>query len=150
MTMYDYSVFQLILMITITGFFLNLLWEVLHSMLYDWDKPPLINNIYKFIPRIVFFASLFDAVFIMIFLLINSAINNGFKWVYTPVSMDYLILAIMGVITAILIEIWAVKTDQWSYHKRMPVVFGIGLTPLVQLALTSCLSLYLVSQLVIY
>ena len=40
------------LKIVIFGFFLNLLWEVLHSMLYDWNKDPLINDIFVYIPRI--------------------------------------------------------------------------------------------------
>lgn len=41
----------------VSGFFLNLLWELLHSLLYNWNKPPLVNDVYVYIPRIVFFAS---------------------------------------------------------------------------------------------
>lgn len=128
-----------------TGFFLNLLWEVLHSLLYDWDRPPLHNNIYRYIPRIVFFASLFDAVFILLFSLGRSFFYGGFSWIATPVLMDFVFFCALGIVTAIVIELLAIRLKWWHYHKRMPTIFGMGLTPLVQLALTSSAALTLVS-----
>jgi hypothetical protein len=137
------------MMIITVGFFLNVLWEVLHSYLYDWNKPPLVNDIYVYIPRIVFFASLFDALFIMIFLLLNALIMNDFDWIIYPDNLDYGIIALMGFLTAILIELWAIRKNKWSYTKKMPLIFGAGLTPLVQLALTSVLSIYIINNIVL-
>jgi len=141
------SIISRILSIVVIGFFLNLLWEVLHSLLYDWDKAPLINNIYVYIPRIVFFASGFDAFWIFTFIIWNSLFHRGVEWIKVPQKRDYLTFAAIGVITAIFIELQAIFFNQWEYNEYMPLVFGIGLTPLIQLALTSSISLYLVSHL---
>jgi len=72
-----------ILIIITLGFFFNLLWEVSHSLLYDWDVPPLINNIYVYIPRIIFFATGFDAFWIFTFILWNSLLRLNFKWIWS-------------------------------------------------------------------
>ncbi len=39
-------------------------------------------------------------------------------------------------------EMYSLKTGKWEYAKEMPIVFGVGLTPLVQLFLTGVLTLY--------
>jgi hypothetical protein len=145
----QYSISSIIIMIVVVGFFLNLLWEVAHSMLYDWDKPPLVNNIYKYIPRIIGFATLLDAVWIFTFLLWNSLLQSGFQWLYDPTRGDYLVLVILGIIYAIVIEVIAVVFNMWSYNRYMPVILGIGLSPLLQLAFTSVLSLYIITTLVL-
>ncbi|TFG08866.1 MAG: hypothetical protein EU539_00970 [Promethearchaeota archaeon] len=135
-------------MIVIFGFFFNLLWEVLHSMLYDWDKAPLVNNIYVYIPRIVFYASLYDAFWMFFMVMVNSALNRNFKWLHAPQKRDYALLIIGGLTIAIISEISATMIhDEWSYNQYMPQVFGIGLTPLIQLAFTVVLSVYLSTKL---
>ncbi|MBD3255507.1 MAG: hypothetical protein GF383_10460 [Candidatus Lokiarchaeota archaeon] len=135
-------------MIVIFGFFFNLLWEVLHSMLYDWDKAPLVNDIYIYIPRIVFYASLYDAFWMFFMVMINSGINRSFKWLYSPQKRDWALLIAGGLAIAIISEISATMIhDEWSYNEYMPQVFGIGLTPLVQLAFTVVLSVYLSTKL---
>jgi len=135
-----------VLMIFILGFFLNLLWELLHSLLYDWDATPLINNIYVYIPRIVFGASFLDALWILAFIILNSIIHRSFQWVEAPTRRDYITLIIIGIITAIFIELEAIVFNHWSYNEFMPVILGIGLTPLIQLALTSIICLYTTSK----
>jgi len=144
-----FSPTEAVLLVVAVAFFLNLLWEVLHSMLYDWNAPPLVNDIYRFIPRITGFATLLDAVWIACILLINAARAGGFDWIYEPGAADYATVAACGVASAVLIELAAIRFNMWHYHQRMPLVFGMGLTPLVQLALTGCASLYIVSGLVL-
>lgn len=144
-----FSPTEAVLLVVAVAFFLNLLWEVLHSMLYDWNAPPLVNDIYRFIPRITGFATLLDAVWIACILLINAARAGGFDWIYEPGAADYATVAACGVASAVLIELAAIRFNMWRYHRRMPLVFGMGLTPLVQLALTGCASLYIVSGLVL-
>ncbi len=143
-----FSPLEAVLLVAAVAFFLNLLWEVLHSMLYDWDRPPLVNDVYRFIPRITGFATLLDAVWIACIVLINAARAGGFDWIYAPGVADYITVAACGFASAVLIELIAVRFTMWSYHRRMPLVFGMGLSPLVQLALTGCASLYIVSALV--
>ncbi len=142
-----FSPLEAVLLVGAVAFFLNLLWEVLHSMLYDWDTPPLVNDIYRFIPRITGFATLLDAVWICCILLVNALRAGGFGWIYAPGAADYATVALCGLASAVLIELVAIRFNLWSYHRRMPLVFGMGLSPLVQLALTGCASLYIVSAL---
>lgn len=144
-----FSPAEAVLLVVAVAFFFNLLWEVLHSMLYDWNVPPLVNDIYRFIPRITGFATLLDAVWIGCILLVNAARAGGFAWIYHPGGADYATVAVCGLAGAVLIELAAVRFNMWSYHRRMPLVFGMGLSPLVQLALTGCASLYVVSGLVL-
>jgi len=144
-----YATDSIVFMIVIVAFFLNLLWEVAHSMLYDWDTPPLVNNIYKYIPRIIGFATFLDAVWILTIILLNALRRGGFEWLYRPAQGDYLTFIILGIIYAIIIELIAIIFNMWSYNRYMPKIFGIGITPLVQLSLTGVLSLYIVSTLVV-
>jgi len=135
-------------MIVIFGYFFNLLWEVLHSMLYDWNKAPLVNDIFEFIPRIVFYASIYDAFWVFLAIMVNSGLNRGFKWLYDPQIRDYAVLITGGLIIAIISEISATMwSNEWSYNVYMPQILGIGITPLIQLSFTFALSVYLSSKL---
>jgi uncharacterized membrane protein len=115
-----------IIMIVVFSFFFNLLWEVLHSLLYDWNKEPLINDIYVYIPRIVFYATLFDAIWISTFIMWNSVFQRSLKWLKNPSRNDYLAFLILGIIYAILIEWSSIVFNLWEYHPYMPLIFGIG------------------------
>jgi hypothetical protein len=138
---------RMILKIVIFGFFLNLLWEVLHSMLYDWNKSPLINDIYVYIPRITGFASALDSLWIFTFILWTSIVNKSFNWLKEPQVKDYAVFIVLGIIYAIFFEWMATELNFWSYNEYMPLLFGIGLTPLIQLALTGVISLFFASKL---
>ena len=135
-------------MVAIIGFFLNLLWELLHSLLYDWNAPPLVNDIYVYIPRIIFGASCADAAWIVGFVSINSAIQKDVRWLYQPERRDYIVICLLGIIAAIIIEIQAMLFNMWEYNHYMPLILGIGLTPLVQLAMTGMLSVFLSTKII--
>jgi hypothetical protein len=138
---------RMTLKIVIFGFFLNLLWEVLHSMLYDWNKDPLINDIFVYIPRITGFASALDTLWIFTFILWASIFNRSFTWLRDPQIKDYGVFIVIGILYAIFFEWIAMELNLWTYNEYMPQVFGIGFTPLVQLALTGIISLYFASKL---
>jgi len=54
---------------------------------------------------------------------------------------------VFGVIAAIWIEYRAVfLLDRWGYVAAMPTIFGVGFTPLVQLALTGLVSLWVTKK----
>jgi hypothetical protein len=55
----------------------------------------------------------------------------------------YLLSALFGAIAAVLFEGLGITLHLWAYGARMPIVFGIGAVPLVQLTLLIPLSLYL-------
>jgi len=49
---------------------------------------------------------------------------------------------IVSILFAYTWEIYALKDKKWEYTDKMPLIFGVGLTPLIQLALTGFLSIY--------
>ena len=135
----------LIVSLIIISFFLNLFWEILHSLLYDWNIPPHENNVYFFIP-IILLATLGDVFYILIIFLLWSVVKKNVSWILIPKSNDYIALSFFGIIFALFIEIKAKYYNSWYYNQFMPLVFGIGLTPLIQLSITSILSLYIINK----
>lgn len=123
------------------SFLLNLFWEVMHSVLYDWNAAPLENSVYFYVPRILY-STLGDGIVIALIFGFLSALNGGTAWVRMPRFRDMLFLVFSGLFFAVLIEIRAHAFNWWSYNGYMPLVFGIGLTPLIQLSITSLVTLW--------
>lgn len=119
-------------------FILNLIWEFSHHFLYISHL-----EIPKFL--LLFFASFADVIIISIIFLIVSLKNKNLDWIKKPAKLDYLLIIILGLLVAIFIELGALKLGQWAYTEIMPTIFGIGLTPLVQLFVTAILSILLLN-----
>ena len=140
-----HKIWKIFLIIFILAFFLNLLWEVSHSLLYDWNTLPLENIVSYCVPKILK-STLGDGFYITLIFIINSLFRKNLKWINKPKKIDYVILIILGVIFAIFIEIKAKIFNLWAYNQYMPTIFGIGLTPLIQLAIVSILVLLIISK----
>lgn len=111
-----------LLIIFISALILNLIWEHAHSVLYVHYKGEETTSL------ILTRAALFDAFIITFFAYI-------FKNIWYVV--------VVAVLFAIGLEIWALETGRWAYTEGMPVIFGIGLTPAIQLALLAYISVKL-------
>jgi len=110
-----------------TAFLLNLVWENLHYVHYVHYKG---GEITQFI---LLRATLFDAVFITLLaiLFIKFAYFRDRKWYALPI----------GIVVAILIELFALQTGRWAYNEFMLVIplINTGLTPTIQLGTLSYL-----------
>lgn len=117
-----------IFLIFTISFFLNAIWENLHSFLYDNYMGGKITEF------ILLRATLSDAIYITIIAL---------PFIFYPAlkKKDWLII-IFGFIISILIEYYALSAGRWSYNSMMPIIpfLGIGLTPTVQLGLLGYIS----------
>ena len=140
------STLNFIILIFIISFLLNLFWEVSHSPLYDWKQPPLENTVDYYIPKILK-ATISDAFYVTLIFLIVTLINRNINWINKPTQKNLLIIIILGLVISISIEVKAKILNQWTYNDLMPQIFGIGLTPLIQLALTSLITLYIINSL---
>ena len=127
-----------ILYLFITAFITNLIWENLQAPLYTSFK----NFGQHFSFCLV--ASLVDAVVILAFYFIISLIRKDAFWLLKIRLADMLVLLALGLSTALLFEKWALQSGTWDYTSEMPVIFGIGLAPLIQLAILSIISFYFV------
>lgn len=119
-----------LILIFVIAFLLNILWENLHSFLYDNYQGGTITEF------ILIRASLFDAFLILIFYLFIHVLN---------IRSDYGVMIIFGFIVAVLIEFYALGTGRWMYNEYMPIIpfLKIGLTPTIQLAVLGYTTLFL-------
>jgi len=112
------------------AFFLNLLYEILHSLLYlTCLEAPSKKYVYLIIK-----GAIFDGFSITIIYLIS---------LFPPNNLQILVFLSISLIFAYAWEVYSLKKKKWEYSEKMPKVFGVGLTPLIQLALTGIISVYL-------
>lgn len=137
--------FKYLFAIFSVSFLINLFYEVSHSVLYNWNVLPLENTVYFYVPRILS-ATLGDGIFISIIFLLNCLFQRGISWVKRPKKRDYFAFAFLGIIFAVAVELKASAFNSWTYLDSMPAILGIGLTPLIQLALTGIVSLFTLAR----
>ncbi len=121
-------------------FSFNLIWEFLHYGLYI-DLTGIPSNIHLII------ASFTDLILVLFIFLIISTFRKGITWIENTKKSDYIIIILLGMLIAILIEIYSITHNRWFYTEYMPTIFGIGISPLIQLFTTAIISLWLYQQL---
>ena len=126
--------------IFVFSFALNFLWENLQFLLYASNNIG-INNYFL----LMLYASFVDAVIVLAIFLFLSLINKSINWKLNV--RNILLFSIILIVISALIEINALKTGRWTYSSLMPTVFGIGLSPLIQLAVTGLISLIITRKL---
>ncbi len=118
---------------------LNLIWEFSNYKLYiDLSGTPSVLHL--------IIASFADLFLIMFVFLIISIFRKNINWIEKPNKLDYLIIILLGLLIAIAIEVYSLSKGRWSYTDLMPTIFGIGLSPLIQLFTTSILSLWIINK----
>jgi len=72
-------------------------------------------------------------------------------WPVSPVRRGAATVAFLltGVLLAALYERWALATGRWAYDAHMPVVFGIGASPLAQWVVLPSLELMILTRLLL-
>ncbi len=136
----DFLKIKNLLIIGLIALVLNLAWEFSHYALYI-D----LSGIAKY-PHLIL-ASLVDMLIVFIILIFVSLKNKDFGWVERPTKIDYFSVIVLGFLIAVLIEAVNLNLGRWAYQESMPVIFGLGLSPLVQLSLTGSISLFILNRL---
>lgn len=124
------------LIVGLLAFTLNLLWEFSHYSLYV-D----LSGIQKY-PHLVL-ASFVDMLLILSIFALISFKNKNIGWMGNPRRRDFVWVILSGLFIAAIIEIINLKLERWEYTSAMSTFFGIGMSPLIQLALTGVISLLL-------
>jgi len=122
---------DMLLTIFFVAFFLNLLYEVLHSGLYT----TCLEASFKKYQYLMLKASLFDGLAISLIYFIASLISQKY---------EIIIFILISLVFAYSWEIYSLKKKKWEYANTMPKIFGAGITPTIQLALTGVISIYIV------
>ena len=111
---------------------LNIVWENAHAFLYaSYQSAPITEYI-------LLRAAVGDAIMLTI-LAITFLYFDFFRkriWLVIP----------LGILVAILIELYALNTGRWAYNEYMPLIpfLQLGLTPTIQLGFLGYLTLLLV------
>jgi len=116
------------------SFLLNLVWEVLHSQLYT----TCLEIPFKKYPRLIITASLKDGIWISIFYLITYLIFQNAEILTNPYQLTLFI--VLCLTFSFIDEKVSINLKRWEYSKQMPTIFGIGITPLLELAITGILT----------
>lgn len=116
------------------AFVFNFVWEWLHSALYlSYQGGPITI-------LVLMRATLFDAIFITVLYSLYSKIKffKNKLWV----------ILIISLLSAIIIELYALSTGRWAYNDLMPIipVINTGLTPTIQLLVLTYLTFKLVDK----
>lgn len=119
---------------------LNIIWEFSHYFLYI-D----LSGIPKYAHLII--ASLADAFILFGIFTVVSLKNKNLTWIAHPDTSDYVFVVCVSLVVAIFIELINLNLGRWKYTAVMPTLFGIGISPLIQLALTGIIALIIITSL---
>lgn len=111
----------------------NLIWENIQAPLYQ----PYVSFVQHF-PLCVK-ASVWDVGYVTVLYLGIAGLNRDFFWIRRRRAINYALVVVISLAMAWWIEFDALRDGRWSYGDRMPVIFGAGLSPLLQLPLLSLL-----------
>jgi len=133
------------LWVVVFAFFLHSWYELLHSALYeDWTQ----YN-YMVIVLITFISAVTDGVISWALFIIATLVRKG-KWDWRKpwnlnATLFIIALALLGQTMG---EVFALRTNRWSYGPLMPTipVLGVGLTPLLQMPLMILITFWLAQQ----
>ncbi len=123
-----------VVVLLISAFALNWVWEVAQSSAYQTAEQSMTESLF-----FCTLASVIDAVTILgIFIAAAFLFGRG-GWKF------YLTIALLGAVCAVAFEKIAFTFGWWNYHEKMPRVplLGTGLSPFLQLTLLSPLAVWL-------
>jgi len=124
--------------IFLTAFFINLLYETAHSLLY---KTCLEMSVQKYVPLIIR-ASVYDSIWIILIYLITS-LSFGNKNIFDN-YFQVIWFSVLSIISAYFWELYSIKNKRWEYSPKMLLIFGAGLTPTFEIFLAGLVSFYIV------
>jgi len=132
-----------LLLIFVFSFLLNYFWESVHeAFLYKVFKCMADKYIFM-----ILIASVWDAFMIAAIYLGIAVLWKDILWLKKMTGAQIFALCLAGLVIATIIEYrYALVTKEWSYTPLMPTVFGIGLSPLLQLSTTGLLTFWVVRR----
>lgn len=113
---------------------INLVWEVLHSQLYT----TCLEMPFKKYPSLIVKQSIKDGLWISLFYLITYSLFKNAEILNNRPQLALFI--ILSLAFSFVDEKISIKLKRWEYSKQMPIIFGVGLTPLLELAVTGVLT----------
>lgn len=125
------------LTLALVSFALHVTWERLHIGLYTGYE-----KMEGRLPVFVF-ATAGDVAYAFLAVLVAALFKGSLLWFLQASALDYVGLALLGFFMAVFVEYKAMALRRWEYTDRMPRIFGLGLTPLIQMTVLLPLSVFI-------
>ena len=118
------------------GYVLNFVWETLHAV-YLYQGHDMAAS--RYVPMLIYVSAV-DGVLILALYGWVASLWRDLFWMRKPGALVVFILSAM--VLAAAIEYTSVYVlNRWSYLPAMPELLGIGISPLLQLALTGIIAI---------
>jgi hypothetical protein len=121
----------------VVSFLLHVLWERLHIVLYTGYEA------LEGVLPVYVFATIGDVFYTLLAVLIIALARREFMWMHKVRTVDYATLAALGFAIAIFVETKAHIYNRWEYTDAMPIIWGYGLSPLIQMTVLLPLSVFI-------
>lgn len=96
------------------------------------------------------YMSLMDALTVLGMYLCVAFFVKNVLWINELNKKSIIGFFIIGLVAAMVAEYWSVYiSGDWQYNDKMPMLFGIGISPLFQLSITGLTSLWVTRQIII-
>lgn len=133
-----------LVMVVVFSYATNFIWESLHAaFLYEEHD----FNAKKYV-RMVGYVSGVDSILILGIYFFIAAVWKELLWLRNMTARQKSAIFIAGIIMAAGIEnrkVFVLKA--WEYSQLMPTLFGIGLSPMLQLSITGMLTFWITRRL---
>lgn len=129
--------------IFVISLMLNYIWESMHeAFLYEVSKCDAEHYILMILEAAVVDASIILGIYLWV-----TVVWRDIFWLMHMKRNQLYTACAAGIIVAVIIEYRSVLVlKEWSYLPAMPTIFGIGLTPLIQLSTTGLLTFWLAGR----
>ena len=134
----------IVILVFLFSYLFNFVWESFHAVfLYNGHNFDSLN----YVPMISYVSSI-DALLVLgIYGLVALLWRNPLWLKHMGQKQAFVVLG-AGLFVGAFIEYRAVfLLERWSYNALMPTIFGIGLSPLVQLSATGIVAMWLTQRL---
>lgn len=132
------STYETWLICFMIAFFINLLWEVIHSQFYiTCLEMPLPRYI-----RTIIWASLKDAFFITLFFLFTVWVYQN--WHITSNVSQMTVFVIIAFIFSYVDEKISLQKWRWQYTDSMYTIAGVWVSPLLELVMTGSVTFFII------
>lgn len=112
--------------------------------MYLYEKHDVLAS--QYVPM-VNFVSILDALAILGIYMIAALFLKDFFWIKNLTKFKIATFLVLSLIVAFIIEyICVYSLKWWAYNSFMPLLAGIGISPLIQLAVTGIVSIVLTSK----
>lgn len=119
------------------GFLINIPWEFLHSRLYLTSR----NQTWRENTPLLIAMSFKDGFFISLFYAILS-FSFGVSDI-TRAHIALILFIFLALAFSFFDERVSIKKKRWEYAPEMPLVFGVGVTPFVEIAATGIAAFFI-------